>query len=70
MLATRRTFTEKRRAIIAGAFGIAERHLHEVVLPRPDVVTLDAAIGIVHLRALISASGTGARTADRSTGPA
>lgn len=42
MVATQRSFSEEQRTIIAGAFEIAERRLHEVVVPRPDVVTLDA----------------------------
>jgi putative hemolysin len=42
MVATQRTFTDQQRTIISGAFEIAERHLHEVLRPRPEVVVLDA----------------------------
>lgn len=41
MVAAHRSFTEQQRSIISGAFEVAERHLHEVVRPRGDVVVLD-----------------------------
>ena len=42
LVASQRSFTEQQRTIIAGAFEISERHLHEVLRPRPEVVVLDA----------------------------
>ena len=42
LVAAQRSFTDHQRAIIAGAFEIAERHLHAVLRPRPEVVVLDA----------------------------
>jgi putative hemolysin len=42
MVAAQRTFTDKQRLIIQGAFEISERTLHEVLRPRRDVFVLDA----------------------------
>lgn len=42
MVAAQRTFTEKQRLIIDGAFEISERTLQEVLRPRRDVFVLDA----------------------------
>lgn len=42
MVAAQRTFTDKQRKIIQGAFEIAERTLHEVFRPRRDVFVLSA----------------------------
>jgi putative hemolysin len=42
MVAAQRTFTDKQRKIIQGAFEIAERSLHEVLRPRRDVFVLSA----------------------------
>ncbi|MGD9797229.1 MAG: hemolysin family protein [Acidimicrobiia bacterium] len=42
LVAAQRTFTPEQRAIIDGAFEIAERTLHEVLRPRRDVLSLDA----------------------------
>ena len=36
-------FTEQQRTILAATFEIAERPLHDVLRPRPEVVVLDAA---------------------------
>lgn len=57
MVAGQSSFTAKQRIIIDGAFEIAERTLHEVLLPRRDVFVLDGAQqGALALREL-SASG-------------
>jgi putative hemolysin len=42
LLATQHHFTAQQRRIIAGALDVAERHLNEVMRPRPEVVVLDA----------------------------
>jgi putative hemolysin len=42
MVASQTSFTEQQRDIIAGAFEVADRHLHQVVRPRRDIVTVDA----------------------------
>lgn len=42
MLALQATFTQEQRQIIDGAFGIAERSLDEILLPRRDVFVIDA----------------------------
>ncbi|MPY95420.1 MAG: DUF21 domain-containing protein, partial [Acidimicrobiia bacterium] len=42
MVATQRTFTPEQRAIIDGAFEVADRSLQEVLLPRGEVFVLDA----------------------------
>ncbi len=42
LVATQIAFTPQQRLIIDGAFEIAERTLHEVFRPRPDVFVLDA----------------------------
>lgn len=42
MVALQTSFTEEQRRIIDGAFEISERELDEVMVPRGDVVVLDA----------------------------
>jgi putative hemolysin len=42
LVATQTSFSAQQRTIISGAFEIADRTLHEVLRPRPDVFTLDA----------------------------
>jgi putative hemolysin len=43
LVASQVSFTAQQQAIISGAFELAERPLHDVLRPRPDVLTLDAA---------------------------
>jgi putative hemolysin len=67
LVASQVSFTAQQRAIISGAFELAERPLHDVLRPRPDVLTLDAsarcheALEILaesgHSRAPVGASG-------------
>lgn len=42
MVAAQVSFSPEQRTIISGAFEIAERTLHEILLPRTSVFTLDA----------------------------
>jgi putative hemolysin len=42
LVATQGSFSPEQRTILSGAFEVAERTLHEVLRPRPDVFTLDA----------------------------
>jgi putative hemolysin len=42
LVATRATFSPQHRTILVGAFQIAERRLHDVLVPRRDVVALAA----------------------------
>lgn len=43
LIVAQRGFTPQQRVIISGAFDISERSLRELLLPRREVVTLDAA---------------------------
>lgn len=51
------SFTAQQRAIISGAFELAERPLHDVLRPRPDVLTLDAAAKCPEALEVLAASG-------------
>lgn len=42
MVAAQLTFTEEQRRIIDGAFEIAERELDQIMVPRGDVIVIDA----------------------------
>jgi putative hemolysin len=42
LVAAQTSFTPQQRTIIEGAFEVAERHIHEVLRPRPGVFTIDA----------------------------
>lgn len=57
MVAAQPTFTDKQRLIIDGAFEIAERSLHEVLRPRPDVFVLDAGLDPAAACGALAASG-------------
>ncbi|HEY1179661.1 MAG TPA: hemolysin family protein [Phytomonospora sp.] len=92
LVAAQRGFSSQQRAIISGAFEIAERVVKEIIVPRRDVVTIpgtapaeealrtlldtghsrapvtgpggiDDILGVVHLRDLISGTGTAADNA-------
>ncbi|HEY8525403.1 MAG TPA: hemolysin family protein [Acidimicrobiales bacterium] len=41
MVSTQASFTPQQRTIIAGAFDVGDRTLHDVLRPRPDVLVLD-----------------------------
>jgi putative hemolysin len=57
MVAAQRTFTDKQRHIIDGAFEISERSLHEVLRPRPGVFVLDADLDPATACQQLAASG-------------
>ena len=57
MVAQQKSFTPQQRNIIDGAFEIAERSLHEVLRPRPDVFVIDAADPCPVARDALAASG-------------
>ena len=57
MVAAQRTFTEKQRLIIEGAFEISERTLQEVLRPRRDVFVLDADAPVMEALAQLAESG-------------
>lgn len=57
LVASQTSFTPQQRRIIDGAFEIAERSLLEVLRPRPDVVTIDAATPCSEARDALVASG-------------
>jgi putative hemolysin len=57
LVAGHRNFTPQQRRIIDGAFEIAQRMLHEVLRPRPDVFVVDAAAPCDEARAALAASG-------------
>ena len=57
MVAAQRTFTDKQRLIIQGAFEISERTLEEVLRPRRDVFVLDADAMTRDALAQLAASG-------------
>jgi putative hemolysin len=57
MVAAQRSFTDKQRMIIQGAFEIAERTLHEVLRPRRDVFVLDADLPARDALEQLAASG-------------
>ena len=68
MVAVHETFTPVQRQIIDGAFEIAERRLDEILVPRRDVMVIDAALGCgAALRVLKESSHSRAPVAhDRS----
>jgi putative hemolysin len=57
MVAAQRTFTDKQRMIIQGAFEIAERTLDEVLRPRRDVFVLAADLPTREALEQLAASG-------------
>jgi putative hemolysin len=57
LVAAQKTFSAQQRHIIDGAFEIADRSLHEVLRPRPDVFVLDAASGCLEARTALVDSG-------------
>lgn len=57
LVATQTSFSAQQRQIIDGAFEIAERSLHEVMRPRPDVFTLDSSLPCRVARDRLAASG-------------
>ncbi len=57
MVAAQRTFTDKQRKIIQGAFEISERTLHEVLRPRRDVFVLSADLPAGDALRQLAASG-------------
>lgn len=57
LVAAQGSFTPQQRRIIDGAFEIAERSLLEVLRPRPDVFTVDAAMPCGEARDALVASG-------------
>lgn len=57
MVAAQRTFTDKQRLIIDGAFEISERKLQEVLRPRRDVFVLDADVPVRLALEQLAASG-------------
>src|SRR5918999_3542349 len=57
MVAVQRSFTDKQRLIIDGAFEISERTLHEVLRPRRDVFVLDADAPLRDALGQLAASG-------------
>lgn len=65
LVATQTRFTPQQRLIIDGAFEIADRSLHAVLRPRPDVFVLDADITAEEgLAALARSSHSRAPVAD------
>jgi putative hemolysin len=57
LVASQVSFTAQQRAIISGAFELAERPLHDVLRPRPDVLTLDAGPRVPSALEILAASG-------------
>jgi putative hemolysin len=57
LVAAQKTFSAQQRHIIDGAFEIAERSLHEVLRPRPDVFLIDAGAPLPEARTALVASG-------------
>jgi putative hemolysin len=57
LVAAQKSFTPQQRHIIDGAFEIAERSLQEVLRPRPDVFTVDAAAPCERALDALAASG-------------
>jgi putative hemolysin len=57
MVAIHETFPPEQRQIIDGAFEIAERTLDEVMVPRNDVVVIDAAVTCNEALAVLLESG-------------
>jgi CBS domain containing-hemolysin-like protein len=57
LVAAQASFTSQQRRIIDGAFEISERSLHEVLRPRPDVLTIDAGSSCDSARDTLVASG-------------
>jgi putative hemolysin len=57
LVAAQKTFSAQQRHIIDGAFEIAERSLHEVLRPRPDVFLIDAAASCPDARNALVDSG-------------
>lgn len=57
LVATQASFTPHQRLIIDGAFEIAERTLHEVLRPRPDVFVLDGDLPAGEALGQLAASG-------------
>ena len=57
LVASQKSLTRKHRLIIDGAFEIAERTLHEVVRPRPDVFVLDSQLPCSEGLGLLAKSG-------------
>jgi putative hemolysin len=57
MVAIQPTFTPEQRQVLDGAFEVAERTLDEVLVPRSDVVMLDAAWTFEEARAALVESG-------------
>jgi putative hemolysin len=67
MVALQPTFTAQQRAIISGAFEVADRSLHEIVRPRPDVLVFDPAMPASEaVGALVAAGHSRAPVADAS----
>jgi putative hemolysin len=57
LVAMQASFSPQQRRIIDGAFEIAERSLHEVMRPRPDVFTLASSMRCRDARDRLAASG-------------
>jgi putative hemolysin len=57
MVAIQPTFTPEQRQLIEGAFEVAERTLDEVLVPRSDVVVVDAEWSYSEAREALVASG-------------
>lgn len=57
LVAAQTSFTPQQRTIIDGAFEVAERHLHEILKPRPAVFTVDADHDCATARSALAESG-------------
>lgn len=57
LVAAQTSFTPQQRTIIDGAFEVAERHLHEMLRPRPSVFTVDADDDCAGATSALAASG-------------
>ncbi len=57
MVAMQETFTPEQRQIIGGAFEIAERSLDEILVPRSDVLVIEATSSCRDALARLAASG-------------
>jgi putative hemolysin len=62
LVASQVSFSAQQRAIISGAFELAERPLHDVLRPRPDVLTLDAGTPCPEALEALAASGHSPRS--------
>lgn len=57
LVAAQESITDQQRTIVSGAFDIAERRLHDVLRPRPDVFLIDAETPCAEALAALAASG-------------